>query len=257
MSDKAKQFFTTLKGIFNKNPFEKELKEALLSCQANPNDQRAKIRLGEIYFKRRELALGLQLFTEVAEAYVREGFFLKAVAIYKNMIRMSPGSVEYNEKLAEIYPQLGMVKDAINQYLIVINYYQSRAEKEKVLEVAQKMVLLDTQNPMHRMRLAEIYLNQGMVDAALKEYEQISEQLKQEGAKELKLLIEVLEKIYFRRPKDLNVLKELCILYLRKHDPESVMKKIERSKLEKEGDFEKIYLKAKEIFEYDQKKVVG
>ncbi len=254
MNDKVKQIFSTIKGVFNRNPFEKELQEALQSCQANPNDQRAKIRLGEIYFKRRELELGLKVFSEVAENYVQESFFLKAVAIYKNMIRMSPGSVEYNEKLAEIYPQLGMAKDAINQYLIVISYYQSRGDKAKVLEAAQKMVKLDTQNPTHRMRLAEIYLNQDMVDAAMNEYDQISHQLKQEGAKELKLLIEVLEKIYFRRPNDLNVLKELCILYLKKHDPESVIRKIERSKLEKEGDFEKIYLKAKEIFEHDQKK---
>lgn len=248
------KLLSSFKKILQKNPFEKELKEAVAGVQANPNDQRAKIRLAEIYFKRREMAMGLQIYSEVAEAYVKEEFYLKAVAIYKNMIRMSPGTVEYNEKLAEIYPKLGMVKDAINQHLIVINYYQSRGQKEKVLEAARSMVKLDPQNPHYRMRLAEIYLNQNMVEEALKEYDFISQQLKKEGGKELKLLIDVLEKIYFRRPKDRNVLKELCILYLKKHDPEAVLRRLEREKLEKEGDFEKIYLKAKEILEHEQKK---
>jgi pilus assembly protein FimV len=243
-----------LKGLFHKDKFEKELKEALEASQTNPGDLRLKIRLGEVYFKRREVPQGIAVFREVAESYVQEGFSLKAVAIYKNMIRMSPGSVEFNEKLAELYEKLGMLKDSINQYLIVINYYQNHHEKEKILESARKMVAVDPQDVQNRMRLAEIYFNQGLQDEALKEYEEIGNQLKEQGGKQLGLLIDVLEKIFFRRPKDKNLLRELCILYLKNHNPQAAMKKIEKYKVEQEGDFKKIYDKAKEMIEFEQKR---
>ncbi len=254
METSSKNFLDQVKGFFHKNKFEKELKEALEGLQASPQDSRLKIRLGEIYFRMKDIPKGIEVFSEVAEAYTREGFYLKAVAIYKNIIRMSPGSVQFNEKLAELYKQLGLTKDAINQYLIVIHAYQNRQDKEKVLELARKMVEVDPQDVQNRLRLAEIYFNHGLQNEALKEYEQIGNQLKGEGGKQLGLLIEVLEKVFFRRPQDKNLLRELCILYLKNHDPETALRKIEKYKLEKEGDFEKIHEKALEMMQHDQKK---
>lgn len=255
MADTKKNFVEQIKGLFHKNKFEKELKDTLADIAANPQDLRIKIRLGDLYFRMKEIPKGVEVFTEVAEAYTQEGFYLKAVAIYKNMIRMSPGTVVFNEKLAELYKQLGLVKDAVNQYLIVIHYFQNHGQNEKILETAQKMVELDPQDVSNRMRLAEIYYNHGHQNEALKEYERIGNQLKEEGGKQLTLLIEVLEKVFFRRPQDKNLLRELCILYLKDHNPEAALKKIEKYKLEKEGDFEKIYEKAREMILHDERKL--
>lgn len=254
MDASKKNFLDQMKGLFHKNKFEKELKGALEATQATPHDMRQKIRLGEIYFRMKDIPKGIEVFLEVAENYTNEGFYLKAVAIYKNMIRMSPGSVQFNEKLAEIYKQLGLIKDSINQYLIVIHYYQNRLQKEKVLEAARLMVEVDPQDVQNRMRLAEIYFNHGLQNEALREYEQIGNQLKEEGGHQLGLLIEVLEKVFFRRPQDKNLLREICILYLKNHNPEAVIKKIEKYKLEKEGDFQKIHEKAREMMDHEIKK---
>ncbi len=247
-------FLEQVKNIFRKDKLERELQEVEAECLLQPQDFRLKIRLGELYFKKRDLQKGITLFREVAEAFIQESFFLKAIAVYKNIIRMAPGSVEFNEKLAELYSQLGMQQDSINQYLIVIHFYQNRNEREKVLETAKKMVQVDPQDVQNRMRLAEIYYNQGLQEEALKEYEKIGSELKGQGGKQLGLLIDVLEKIFFRRSKDKNLLKEICILSLKNHKPETVLKKIEKYKLTEEEDFKKIHEKAREMLEYDQQK---
>jgi len=254
MEKKPSNILDQFKGLFKKEKSDKELKDLLIQVAAHPEDLRLKIRLGEIYFRNRDLQNGVAVFREIADAYLREGFVLKAVAIYKNIIRMAPGSVEFNEKLADLYQQLGMGKDAINQYLITINFYQNHGQKEKVLEAARKMVAVDPRDAGNRMRLAEIYYNQNLQDEALREYELIGAELKEQGGDQLGLLIDVLEKIFFRRPKDLNLLKEICILYLRHREPEGAVKKIEKHKLTEEGDFKKIYEKAKEMIEHDQQK---
>lgn len=254
LSIEMSSFVDQLRGLFKKEKPDQDLKEILAQVGAHPEDLRLKIRLGEIYFRNRDLQNGVAVFREIAEAYLREGFVLKAVAIYKNIIRMAPGSVEFNEKLADLYQQLGMGKDAINQYLITISFYQNHGEKEKVLEAARKMVAVDPHDIGNRMRLAEIYYNQNLQDEALREYELIGAELKEQGGKQLGLLIDVLEKIFFRRPKDMNLLREICILYLRNREPEGAIKKIEKHKLTEEGDFKKIYDKAKEMMEHEQHK---
>jgi tetratricopeptide (TPR) repeat protein len=252
--EKKTNILDQIKGLFRKDKFENELKEALDQCAAHPDDLRLKIRLGELYFRKRDIQNGVAVFKEIAEAYIREGFILKAVAIYKTIIRMAPGSIEFNEKLADLYQQLGMTKDAINQYLILINFYQNHNQKEKVLEAARHMVAVDPRDAQNRMRLAEIYYNQGLQDEALREYEQIGNELKEQGGRQLGLLIDVLENIFFRRPKDMSLLKEICILSLRNRDPQAAMKKIEKYRLMEEGDFKKIYEKAKEMVEHGQPK---
>lgn len=241
------------KNLFKPNRFDKELEEALAASRENPNDLRLKIRIGEIYFKKRDLSKGVAYFKEVAESYIDSGFVLKAIAIYKNIIRMLPGSVEYNEKLAELYQQIGMKKDSIIQYLIMINYYQNHQNKEKVLETARKMVSLDPEDIQNRMALAEIYYNQGIHDEALKEYEEIGNQLKNKDEKEIGLLIDVLEKIYFRRPKDKELLLEICTLCVKNGDLQSAIRKIEKHKLIDDPQFQPLYEQARRLFEESKK----
>lgn len=241
------------RNLFKPNRFDKELEEALSASEETPNDLRLKIKIGEIYFKKREIAKGVSYFSSVAESFLESGFILKAIAIYKNIIRMLPGSVEYNEKLAELYHQIGMNKDAIIQYLIVVNYYQNHQNKEKVLESARKMVALDPEDIQNRMRLAEIYYNQGLQNEALMEYEEIGKQLKNKDEKEIGLLIDVLEKVFFRRPKDKELLYEICALYLKNNDPEPAMRKIEKNKLIDDAEFKSIYAEARKLFEERKK----
>jgi len=257
MEKKSGNVLEQIKGLFKKDRFEKELQDALAQSKAHPEDLRLKIRLGELYFRKRDVPNGVAIFKEVADTYIKEEFFLKAVAIYKNIIRMAPGSVEFNERLAEIYQQMGMTKDSINQYLIVINYYQNHNNKEKVLELARKMVAVDPKDIENRMRLAEIHYNQGLQAEALAEYERIGNELKEQGGKQLGLLIDVLENIFFRRPKDMNLLREICILSLKNREPQAAMKKIEKYRLQEEGDFKKIYDKAKEMVDREQQKKEG
>jgi len=254
--NKLENFLSQIKKMLHKDKVAQEIEKTLLEIQAHPQDLRLKIKLAELYFKKREVSQGIALFREVAEVYLQEDFLLKAIAVYKNIIRMAPGTVEFNEKLADLYSKLGMLKDAINQYLIVIHYYQNHHDTEKMIDAAEKMVAVDPKEISSRLRLAEIYYNNGMQNKALAEYEKISQELKEkEGGGQIGLLLEVLEKVYLRRPTDQNLLKEICILYLKKHEPNIVIKKIEKSKLEQTPEFDQIYQKAQEMLAYlEQKK---
>jgi tetratricopeptide (TPR) repeat protein len=238
-----------VKGLFKKSGSEQELKELLVLSEQDPLDMRLKLKIGEIYFKKKELAKGIAIFREVAEHYMQEGFLLKAIAIFKNILKLSPGSVEFNEKLGQLYHQMGMKADAAQQYQIVIHYFQTHHRPEDALRSCQKLVQADPEEVQHRLKLAEIYFNQGMEEESLREYEKMARELRKE-MKRLDVLVEVYEKILLKRPKELGLLKELCIFYLKLKNPQKAIRRIEKYKLEKDEQFKPIYEKALELKEY-------
>ena len=86
MNPKESSFMQQIKNLFKPKRFEQELEEALHANQDTPNDLRLKIKIGEIYFKKKDLAKAVSYFSEVAESYIQSGFVLKATAVYKNII---------------------------------------------------------------------------------------------------------------------------------------------------------------------------
>lgn len=244
MNSSFQQILAPLRKLLKPDTLEKDLQETIRAAEKNPSDLRLKIKLGELYFRKRELEKGVAVFKEVAQSYLKSGFVLKAIAVYKSIIQTMPGSVEFNERLAELYQQLGMVQDAMVQYLIVMNYYQNHQQKEEVLRAARKMVELDPKDVYNRIRLAETYFNQNLEEEALKEYEAIGNQLRSEEDKKITLLIDVLEKIFFRRPKEKALLQEICLLFLKNHNPQAAIRKIEKHKLKEDPLFKEIYEEA-------------
>jgi len=239
-------------GLFKKSGPDQELKEVLAKAAEDPNDMRVKLKIGDLLFKKKDMAGGIAVFREVAEHYTREGFLLKAIAIYKNVLKFSPGSVEFNEKLGELYSQMGMKADAAQQFQIVIHYYQSHRQPDQALRVCQKLAAAEPENIQHRLRLAELFFNQGKQEEALREYEKLARDLRKE-LKHLDILADVYEKILLRKPKEMGLLRELCIFYLKLKNPVKAMRKIEKLSLENDEQFKLIYQKAVELKAYMEK----
>jgi hypothetical protein len=245
----GKEISGIFKNLFKKSGPGQELKDLMVLSAQDPSDMRVKLKIGELYFKKRDLPKGITIFREVAEHYTQEGFLLKAIAIYKNILKISPGSVEFNEKLAELYHQMGMKADAAQQFQIVIHYYQTHGKREDSLRVTQKLVQVEPEVVQHRLKLAEIYFNQGMEEESLKEYENIARDLRKE-LKQLDVLTEVYEKILLKRPKELGLLRELCVFYLKLKNPQKAIRKIEKYKLENDEQFKPIYEKAHQLKDF-------
>jgi len=156
---KLKEVFSRL---FQKNKYEKDLADYMELAETHPKDMRIRLRIAETFVKARNAEKAIETFKQVAEYYEGENFMLKAVAMYKNIIKLNPGLVETNLKLAGLYEQLGMPTDVINQYRIVMETYATQENKEKVIETCQKLVELDP-SVSNRRKLAEIYQTHGTI----------------------------------------------------------------------------------------------
>jgi len=83
------------------------------------------------------------------DLYVEQGFFQRAVAVYKNIIKLSPEVVEARSKLADVYRQLGLFSDAIQQLEQAVLLNQRAGRLPDALTAMKQIIEL---NPTSRPR---------------------------------------------------------------------------------------------------------
>ena len=159
----------------SKGKLESAIKEYRKVLSHNPNDTNTLNRLGDLYARVEKFDEAVRLFTQIAEQYTRDGFLLKAIAIYKKIIKLDPGSLPVYERLAELYSKQGLLNEARQQYQVLAEYYEKHDNATSVVTIYQKMSQLEPENPSLHLKLAELYSRQHLTDKALASYRQLAD----------------------------------------------------------------------------------
>src|SRR5687767_5903670 len=161
-----------------KGAYDKAIKEYQKVLDADPKDARVLQKMGELYQKKNDNAQAAVYFTKVAESYSTDGFFLKAVALYKQVLKLNPNLTDVNLKLAELHQQLGLMSEAMAYFQIVANAYDKAGDTRSSLDTLKKMVDLDPENIASRIKLAELYARENMNREATSEFKRAADYLK-------------------------------------------------------------------------------
>lgn len=142
---------------------------------ADPKDVRTLLKIGDLYLKLDKHERALSTYEQVGEYYYREGFSVKAIAVYKqirgiiqrhaNHLATRYGHVV--PRLAEIYAQLGLTSDALAAYDEIANQLRAQDREQDALEVFKKILDLDPQNPIAHLRVADSRARLGEIDVAI------------------------------------------------------------------------------------------
>src|SRR3954465_10798967 len=96
----------------------------------------------------------------IGKNYSSNGFYLKAIAVYKKLQTLFPGDVDITLSLADLNQKHGLTGNALAEYETACRHYQKSASSE-VVGILEKMHELDPQNSAIRLRLAEAYVENG------------------------------------------------------------------------------------------------
>jgi tetratricopeptide (TPR) repeat protein len=208
----------------------------------DPEDLRIKIKIAELYVKRKQIQDAIKIYMEVARSYADGGFYLKAVTVYKNILRLNPSLIDVNISLSELYEKMGLVQDALYQYQIVVSAYEQKNDTNGILTIREKMAGLDPQNTNLKIRLAETFQLQGTPEKAIDIYEQLAEKLKDKGSPEQ--MIELYNKILAHRPEKHEMIRSLCQIHYRRGEWKEVLRKMDIAKTFAEDDPEMLSMQA-------------
>ena len=157
-----------------------------------PDDATTLNRVGDLYARTDRIDEAIKLFSQIAEGYTADGFFVKAIAIYKKIIKLDPTRLEVYERLAALYHRQGLLNEALSQYQVLADYYQKHDDAASAIGIYERMALIDPEDPAPRVKLAELYGEQELLDKAMGEYRRIAELMLGHGR------IEQAEQVYRR-----------------------------------------------------------
>ena len=208
-----------------KGAYDKAIKEYQKVLDADPRDVRVLQKMGELFQKKNDNVQAAAFFTRVAECYSGDGFFLKAVALYKQVLRLNPELVEVNLKLAELHQQLGLLTEAMAFFQTVVAHHEKRGDTRATFDTLKKMVDLDPENVASRLKLAELYAREGMGGEALLEFRRAADYFQKNGRADERL--RVLERIAALEPDNVPMARDLARDYLSRGDAKRALAKLQ------------------------------
>jgi len=177
MAISREQVVQTAEKFVSRGKIEAAIREYRKVLAENPNDANTLNRVGDLYARIQRIDEAVDLFNQIAAQYTKEGFFVKAIAIYKKIIKLNPTHLEVYERLAELYHKQGLVNEARTQYQVLADYYQKHDNAASAIAIYQKMADVEPNNPTYHVKLAEIYQQQQLIEKAVGEYRVIAEMM--------------------------------------------------------------------------------
>lgn len=162
-----KGFLDVVKGFTQKKGSkDKEIEKYEKILEEHPDDRNALNALGDLYAKRNEPEKACQYYLQVGELYAKDGFTLKAIAVYKKAQRAKPDVIHTYLDLADLYVQKGLIGEAKTNYLAAAEMQAAAGDKHDSLDTYRKIADLDPANIKIRTKLAAMYEGENFIEDA-------------------------------------------------------------------------------------------
>lgn len=145
--------------------------------QEDPRDTNVRLKIGDLHLKLGETEKAIAAYSEVALQFSRGGFDAKAVAIYKQILRVDEGYLHARVQLGEHFHRMGLVSDALREYQQAIRLCEARDLKSEAFDLLKKVAALNPGNVANRLSLADLMHRQGLVDDAREQYVALLEEV--------------------------------------------------------------------------------
>ncbi|MDQ2979701.1 MAG: tetratricopeptide repeat protein, partial [Acidobacteriota bacterium] len=182
MASSRDQLLQSAEKYVAKGKLDQALKDYLRVLEENPKDIATLNRVGDLYVRMNRQADSIPFFTRIADFYSKDGFFLKAIAIYKKINKIDPARLEVYERLADLYHKQGLTQDARSQYQVIADHYTKSGNTEEAVAAYKKMAAVDPNDLRIQVKLADLYRTTGQVEQAVMQYGLIGSMLLRRGA---------------------------------------------------------------------------
>ncbi len=205
--------------------YDKAIAQYQKLVAADKRDVRSLLKVGDLYVRKGDRGKAIETYERVANHYAQQGFFLKAIAVYKQILKLDPSRLDAQVRLGEMYEQLQLISDAMSVFEDVANGFMRAGDTDMALEMLKKMVDLDPEHIPVRIKYAEALSRAGRTQPAADEFEQGALLLRDQGR--LDDYIKVAERLLYHRGNDVRVAKELAETYIARRDPKRALAKLQ------------------------------
>lgn len=116
-----------------------KLDEVLQALDQHPNDPELLRKAGELFQKRGDDRSAAKYFSRLAELYERDGYQLKAVALFKQVLKLDPELIDILSRLALLHVSLGLEEEANSYFLKARAAFLRTGRRHDALEMERRL----------------------------------------------------------------------------------------------------------------------
>ncbi len=194
----------------------------------NARDWASINRIGDLYVKLKNVKAANEQYAKVANFYAKDGFYLKAIAVWKKINRNDPALLEAHLTLGDLYARQGLAAEAKASLKTAYDKCVNRNKLRDAGGVLRKLVELDPADLQVRSRLAELYAREGRTDKAAEEFLALADELVKKGHRQEAL--QLLEKAIKTGQRSPKMLSEVARVHLVQKDYERALPYLEEAR---------------------------
>jgi tetratricopeptide (TPR) repeat protein len=181
-----------------------------------PSDWNTANTLGDLYVRAKQVDKAVAEYNRIAEHLNTEGFFSKAVALYKKILKIKPDEERAMWNLGSISARQGLLVDARSHFNALANRRKARGDVRGEAEVRVRLGDLDGADVDTRLAGARARADLGDATTAVERLKQAAHDLQEKGKDEeaLRLLTGAAQ----ISPEDAELRRLLMQAHMSRHD---------------------------------------
>ena len=137
--------------------------------------------IGDLYLRRNQKREAIEAFAKAANIFREDGFYLKAIGLYRKILNISTSDTDALVALAELNAEKGLVGNANQNLLAVAEKFIKEGAIERAAELYKKVLKLTPSNIDLPIKMTELYLKTGLKKEAVTEYLSIASDYSAKG----------------------------------------------------------------------------
>ncbi len=155
--------------------------EYQLVVEDQPRDWNTANTLGDLYARAGQADMAVAHYSRIAEHFMREGFYPKAAALYKKILKFNRDDEHTQLQLAEISARQGLFADARTYLNAVATRRRNRSDRRGEAEIVVRLGEIDPADIPARMSAARTLEEMGETATAAARYKSIHDDLIEKG----------------------------------------------------------------------------
>jgi tetratricopeptide (TPR) repeat protein len=170
LASKKEKYLESAQKFIAKGQLDRAIKDYEQVVALDPKDIRVRQRLAELLVRVNRKDEAISEYDAIGRYYSDNTYYLKAIAVYKQVQKLDPGNIAITLTLASLNEKQGLAGNALSEYDQVYSSYQSTGQYADALKVIDKMLAVDPDNLNTRLKLAETEFSAGNVEQSYADF---------------------------------------------------------------------------------------
>lgn len=202
--------------LLRQGRLEPAIAEYARVVEAFPRDWNTMNALGDLYVRAGQLERAAEQYGRIADHFTRDGFYSKAAALYKKILKFRPDDEPTQLQLAEISAKQGLMADAKAQLTAVAERRRARGDRSGADEILIRLGSLDAADVDARLNAARVLASSGSTTLAAERFRALAADLFEKNREEEALT--ALREAVRCNPADAGGRAQLAKAYLARGD---------------------------------------